>query len=142
MNAPTAVSEVIDGEAVIMNLESGHYFSARGVGGVVWEWTIAGHSLDEMAAVVAATWRVETARDDVLAFLNQAQAHALVVPDHDAPTPTAAPLPGEMGGRTYAAPTLEVFTDMEDLLLLDPIHDVSESGWPAPLEAATNDALA
>jgi hypothetical protein len=27
---------------------------------------------------------------------------------------------------------LEVFTDMEDLLLLDPIHDVGDAGWPMP----------
>ena len=34
-------------------------------------------------------------------------------------------------GAAWTAPVLEVFTDMEDLLLLDPIHDVSEAvGWP------------
>jgi hypothetical protein len=27
-------------------------------------------------------------------------------------------------------PKLEKYTDMEDLLLLDPIHDVQEVGWP------------
>jgi hypothetical protein len=25
---------------------------------------------------------------------------------------------------------LQKFTDMQDLLLLDPIHEVDESGWP------------
>jgi hypothetical protein len=25
---------------------------------------------------------------------------------------------------------LERYTDMQELLLLDPIHDVDESGWP------------
>ena len=30
----------------------------------------------------------------------------------------------------YGLPTLERFTDMEDLLLLDPVHDVEEMGWP------------
>ena len=30
----------------------------------------------------------------------------------------------------YSTPVLEKFTDMADLLLLDPIHEVDESGWP------------
>ena len=31
----------------------------------------------------------------------------------------------------YEHPVLQKYTDMEDLLLLDPIHDVDEAGWPA-----------
>jgi hypothetical protein len=31
---------------------------------------------------------------------------------------------------TWSAPTLEVFTDMQDLLLFDPIHEVGPEGWP------------
>lgn len=30
----------------------------------------------------------------------------------------------------YRPPVLEVFADMQDLLLLDPIHDIDEVGWP------------
>ena len=29
----------------------------------------------------------------------------------------------------------ERFTDMQDLLLLDPIHDVDETGWPVRADA-------
>ena len=32
--------------------------------------------------------------------------------------------------RPYESPCLESYTDMEDLLLLDPIHDVGKTGWP------------
>jgi len=42
VNAPAVVSEVIDGEAVILNLRSGHYFSALHTGAVVWEWIDGG----------------------------------------------------------------------------------------------------
>jgi hypothetical protein len=31
----------------------------------------------------------------------------------------------------FHTPTLAKFTDMQDLLLLDPIHDVDKTGWPA-----------
>jgi hypothetical protein len=30
----------------------------------------------------------------------------------------------------FAQPVLNKFTDVEDLLMLDPIHDVDAAGWP------------
>jgi hypothetical protein len=30
----------------------------------------------------------------------------------------------------FEIPALEKYTDMEELLLLDPIHEVDETGWP------------
>ena len=30
----------------------------------------------------------------------------------------------------FTTPTLEIFSDMQDILLLDPVHDVDERGWP------------
>lgn len=32
--------------------------------------------------------------------------------------------------RCFTPPVLNKFTDMQELLLLDPIHDVDETGWP------------
>ena len=32
----------------------------------------------------------------------------------------------------FEAPVLYTYTDMAELLLLDPIHDVDETGWPKP----------
>lgn len=32
----------------------------------------------------------------------------------------------------FEEPIFHKYTDMEDLLLLDPIHDVDETGWPKP----------
>jgi len=31
---------------------------------------------------------------------------------------------------TYLPPIVEKYTDMQDLLMLDPIHDIDETGWP------------
>ena len=50
-------------------------------------------------------------------------------------TPAPAPAPVSVAGVAYTEPSLSVFSDMQDLLLLDPIHDVSEAGWPMPKPA-------
>ena len=37
------------------------------------------------------------------------------------------------GAPAFVVPTLEKYTDMEALLLADPIHEVDEAaGWPKP----------
>jgi len=42
----------------------------------------------------------------------------------------AWPLPaGER--QPFAAPVLQKYDDMQDLIMLDPIHEVDDSGWPA-----------
>ena len=39
--------------------------------------------------------------------------------------------PGEASEkRPYVPPQIERFTDMQELLLLDPIHEVDDTGWP------------
>ena len=35
----------------------------------------------------------------------------------------------------FASPHLEKYTDLQDLIMLDPIHEVEPKGWPAPRES-------
>ncbi len=39
----------------------------------------------------------------------------------------------------FRAPSLEKYTDMEALLLLDPIHEVGQTGWPASPQRVEKD---
>ena len=55
------------------------------------------------------------------ALLDQLTTDGLLERTGDA----AAPPMADLGGLAY-----ERFTDMEELILLDPVHDVSEAGWP------------
>ena len=34
---------------------------------------------------------------------------------------------------SFNPPSLNKYSDMQELLLLDPIHDVDEAGWPKPV---------
>ncbi len=52
----------------------------------------------------------------------------LIEPTDDPPLAESVPTPPTI--RTYATPTLSKYTDMEELLLLDPIHEVDAQGWP------------
>ncbi|HEX3561680.1 MAG TPA: PqqD family protein [Solirubrobacterales bacterium] len=117
------VSEVIDGEVVAIDLESGRYYSLEGAAARAWEALRDGQDVDGIAAVVAdeAGLSAEDVRPDVSAFVAELTAEGLLSPGGDG---AAAPGPGRV------PLILNRYTDMQDLIVLDPIHDVDETGWP------------
>lgn len=130
INAPTVVSEIIDGELVVINLEKGSYYCSLGVGAYLWQCLQQRADLATIEAAVVQGFGVapERARADLRSFLGQLQREGLVRPARpDEATAAAAPVPA---AAAYAAPDLKIYSDMQDLLLLDPIHDVSDEGWP------------
>lgn len=141
INDPQVVAEVIGGEAIIVNLDSGAYFSLRGSARLIWESLLGGATPAATVDALLATHTgeratVETALHD---FLAQLLDEGLLVRDARDPAnrgmqpaverPSADTLP-------FEAPVLEKYTDMADLLLLDPIHEVEEQGWPRAAVAA------
>ena len=135
VNTPAVASEIIDGEAVIMNLKSGAYFSTRQVGSVVWAWIEQGIPETAMVRSLQGTFAgsAEIVEGAVEQFLSQLIEHGLVREVPLGPMPPPEPAPGDPSVESFTPPVLEVYTDMQDLLLLDPIHDVDEDqGWPSP----------
>ena len=125
INSPKVIHQIFDTEVVIVNLESGNYYSVGGSGIDIWRFLDAGKSREEIAKAFAAS--PENAAK-VESFLDEIEREQLVVaaPDNPAAREVASP-------KSFVAPTIEKFTDMRDLLLLDPIHELDESGWPKNL---------
>ena len=119
-----------------MNLETGHYFSARGTGCTAWNGLLAGASVDEVTVRVAPDEaRAAEVRGHLLVFVDELLSHGLLlVSDHPPMAPSLDWPQGAPG--PYEPPAIQHYTDMEELLLLDPIHDVGAEGWPEPLNSA------
>jgi hypothetical protein len=125
---------MIDNEVVIIDFETGSYFSLEGAGAAVWACIEDGAALGEIVKFVAARHsgsraQVETAVSRLIAELQQ---ESLVLADGLKPSglPAAPVEDGAAAGPWVGMPALHKYTDMQDLLLLDPIHDVDEAGWP------------
>jgi hypothetical protein len=133
---PSVVSEVIDGEAIIMDMRTGFYFSADGVAALVWDAIAKGSSLNDIEDWTERHFS-EQSLGDVRAFIDQLIEKGLIIPEeYDKSRVLELPEPG----IAYAPPLLLVHGDMQDLIMLDPIHDVSEAGWPvAKAETAESD---
>lgn len=79
ITAGSVVSEIIDGEAVIMQMRTGHYFSTRGTGAVLWDLLQRGVDLPTAAQLFAEA--TGTSRDvtaaAIDAFVADATRHQL-----------------------------------------------------------------
>lgn len=129
INTPHVISETIDDEVIILNFESGCYYSLNSSGMAVWAYLQEGRSEGEILVKLRQRFpdADEGVANDLSEILKQLVAELLIVPSED----VTSPEPGSDKESTtlYTKPTLEKFTDLQQLLLLDPIHDVDESGW-------------
>lgn len=126
VNKPEVVDESVDGEVLIVHLGTGAYYSARGTGNLVWQMVASGATCESAAAALGNGAGPATALPAVEAFVEQLVDEDLIRPRTTPPRESPAP----SAPLTFSEPLLEKFTDMQDLLLLDPIHDVEDEGWP------------
>ena len=117
-------AKVIDGEAIIIRLSDGIYYSMDGVGASVWSMIEEGQPVDDIVAAVAHRFDVsaDRAREDVARLLDELRSERLIASaDDGTPRSTDGGLTNATGPReSYAPPVLNIYRDMGELLALDP----------------------
>jgi hypothetical protein len=141
VNKPKVINEIIDGEAIIVNLDNGNYYSTDKVGALIWGFLENGLAKQQIVDVLAQEYSGcrDAIAEGVSQMITQMQHEGLVVPDQDCEQSGNGPIgqshpqePTLQNGEkpSFEVPVLHKYNDMQDLLLLDPIHDVDETGWP------------
>jgi hypothetical protein len=143
VNAPAVACQIMDGEAILIHFDRGDYFSVTGSGAFLLELLERGLPSAQLTHELSWSFELELERAQqvVNEFLAQLLDEALVVANVDAPsapiTPaiavaSAAGSNGALGARSpFEPPRLVKYSDLQDLLVLDPIHDVVLGGWPS-----------
>lgn len=129
MRSPNVVADAVDNEVVAVNLESGTYFSLFQQS--AWLWTVLTSGQPVGRVVKAIKGHSPYSRDDVLAFLAELIGHGLIEPlaSEQSLDSVMEPLP-KLPPAPFAPLVINVHRDLEDILLLDPVHDSDETGWP------------
>lgn len=134
-NSPHVIHEIIGGEAILLSLESGDYYSIDHVGATIWAQLEKQLTVNQIIEAVSMEYEgtATEIENGVGQLLEQLHQERLIIPSQNgqsqinsAPTVSA----NIKTKSQFIMPLLQKYTDMEDLLLLDPIHDVSETGWP------------
>jgi hypothetical protein len=133
------IHDTIDNETIAINQLTGAYYSLEGPAALAWQLLERGCGPDDLATRLAAAYEADVPatelRADLDRFLEQLLAEELIVAfDSDSESPAAGssdsqPAPAAPRGP-YRGLSLQRYTDMEVLLLADPIHEVDDTGWP------------
>jgi len=135
LQEPDVVIEAFPDETIAVHLGTGRYYSIDLAGADVLELVASGWDEEAIAARLVAHYDADPSEVAVAVtgFVDRLLDEGLIAP---APgrRPEGDPSAPVRGSGSFAAPDLAVYSDMEDLLLLDPIHDVDETGWPVRAE--------
>lgn len=133
INSSKVAHETIDDETIIVNFYSGTYYSTDQLGMEIWELMKPGISFSGLMEAVLRRYtgnreHIEVALQN---FIAEMVAEDLVIVANPVPpVETASHVDVVTSLLPFETPILHKYTDMQDLLLLDPIHDVDEQGWP------------
>jgi hypothetical protein len=158
VNAPNVVHETIDGETIVIDLTSGTYFSLDGVGCEISvarlgeRYEVDGETAERcVSALVREMLDARLLRaspsgtngdspgggtngDSPGSGTNGGAIHRPITGSAGAGVQPAGTPPGER--LPFEEPVLHTYTDMQEFMLVDPIHDVeAEAGWPHVKEA-------
>lgn len=124
---PKIAVEDFDGEFVVLNLDSGQYFSFAETSALLWQGLASGLSPNQLLSdMIPTSERCAVA----LAFIQQVIDARLVVP-MDAPPHGALENFSFQIAQSDGSISFEAFDDLAALLVADPIHEVErEAGWP------------
>jgi hypothetical protein len=127
----SVVHEQFGDETVVVNLETGCYYSLQKTAGAVWALATSGQSRSHILDRVCATFSGERSKivSDTGGFLDELVAEQLLDSVEDAELSNGKP--SDISGCEFVTPCLQKYTDMEELLLIDPIHEIDEVGWPS-----------
>lgn len=136
-NKPEVVSEKFEDEIILVSLINGNYYSLRGTAVDIWLNIEASTTAQKIIDAFTSAFGLNQEQiDSISQFFNDLHTHELV----KAATQNGVEEGKEIQvGSHFEIPVVEAYSDMQDLLLLDPIHDVDEkTGWPAQANAGAD----
>jgi len=133
LNEPDVIHQLFDREVVVVDLRNGSYYSLSESGGTAWlAFGSGGASVEDVARLLTSAYSVpsDVVARDLRAFIDELTTRDLIV---------ACP-PGGVAvdvaniatpAAAYSPPELRSYNDLQELFLLDPVHEVdTAAGWP------------
>ena len=128
----TAVERFGD-EIVLINLARGNYYSLTQPAAIhIWEMLKSTPTPNQISNSLVAHFDVgqDTAAVAVEVFLGQLLAECLVFEGPQAETDEST-VAASGTKQAFTAPVLNIYSDLQELIALDPVHNVDETfGWP------------
>lgn len=133
INDGRVISETLDGETIIINLDNGNYYSTNKTAAIIWNQiesnngtqNILNHFLNLYEAEEDI---VEKSIHEIINFL--LKDNLILESELNIGQDNKEEI-SNISKELFLAPQIEKYDDMKEMLLADPVHDVDEKdGWP------------
>ena len=136
------VHEDFGDEEVIINLKSGVYYSLSDVGRFLWKEIGKEPTIEDAVACTLISYDGDGAeiKNAIFRFFAELKNEELIAEFEDeqnqgeSAAGYEADEPPRNDKKPFDAPSLMKYTDQQEMLLLDPIHEVDDLGWPQKKE--------
>jgi hypothetical protein len=133
VDSASVLSQLIDDEVFIIDVRVGNYYSLSGVSAAIWEALQSPCSIEEIVQLIQQNFSGTPTDLPALIqqFVDDLAAENLITVQPMVNKGPKQPISSDGAHQPFQTPILEKYSDMQALLLVDPIHDVDERGWPA-----------
>jgi hypothetical protein len=140
VNEPRVAHQTLDNETIIIDFETGIYYSARSEAVLIWKAICEGYSLEIISEFIAthsmneSQMIFEQVKEFVSFLLDRKLIFEVMNGQNSSELSSTIPYSfftnPEVLAKGFSQPVLEIHSDMQELLLLDPVHDINGKGWP------------
>jgi len=131
-NSAQISAESFETEVVVIHFLKGTYFSLRGASMALWSWLQTGADEATLAELLAARYALAAAQSqaEVTKFVALLKKFDLAI-ETDLSAPSRDAYAMDAGPAGYEEPVVEAFEDLQELIAIDPVHEVDPmQGWP------------
>jgi hypothetical protein len=138
VDSPAVIYEKFDAELVAIHLDTGSYHSLVGAAADAFMLLTEEATAAELAEALETKY--EGSREDIakalVPFLAALEEEKLIAKVEVRQARGSLQLHTGGAKLAFVPPRLEAYHDLQSLLLLDPVHEVGDRGWPEPLGGA------
>lgn len=130
---PSQVShDRLNDEVIVINAASGAYYSGAGTAADLWTLISQGATVSETARILASEYACDeaTALGDIDKCVRSLVERGLIQENNEDSQPQSPHALPQAVRTAWTAPEFDEYTDMWDLIRLDPIHEAGDAGWP------------
>ena len=129
LNEEKMFYDMAEGQAIVINFTTGMYYGTSSLGSAVLDALLAGTATaDVLKALQALEGCPADMEENLNAFIKALQEKEIITAGETTGAACAIDASALADGFVL---TVDEFTEVQDLILADPVHDVDvEQGWP------------
>ena len=130
INDKAVTLERIEGEVVIISFSSGKFYSSKGTGADILSLYKNATSNSSIEAILKENYtEFDSENSGLEAFTKNLIALQIII-ENTQQTAATYNLPNDLKRDSWVKPELHIHDEIHGLLLVDPIHDTNDQGWP------------